>query len=102
MKFVSGYVHGCANASGRFSYQVTLTERSWEASKSTFKEYYNFFDNTYGPSVDSESLMLLKESKDWSWKVGNGASGQHTFYLKSAEQLNFFLLKFGEYATQWD
>lgn len=102
MKFVSGYVHGRSNASGRFSYQITLTEHSWADSKSTFKEYYNFFTNTYGPSVDSESLLLMSESNDWSWKLGNGASGQHTFYLKNAEHLNFFLLKFGEHATQWN
>jgi hypothetical protein len=99
MHYVLSDIHGNSVASGIFRKKITLAD-AWAANKDSFRELHDFFTVTFGPSYDVDTRNILRTNIPWSYQLEKN-SGQHSFFVKSDEQLEFFLLKYAEGRTNW-
>ena len=107
MKLVLEDIHGNSKVSylGGWSLlgkRITISSRSYNASREDFAELYNFFTQFLGHSVDIQTLDTLKPRPPvtWTYQI-ESKYGDHHFFVKDQKDLTLFLLKYSEHLTGW-
>lgn len=82
--------------------RITIVTGSWFQNRESFTELHNFFTQSLGPTLDldAEQLMYPKIKQVWTYQIDN-KHGQHRFFVKSKEHLDWFLLKYSDTLTRW-
>lgn len=108
MRLILECIHGNSkvfDSNGKWYWrgrQITILPKSHSESVEQFSELYNFFTQSLGPSFDTHTIEVLHPVPTVRWTYQLDPNGyQHRFFIKHAEDLDWFQLKYSHCLTKW-